>query len=75
MGFRLYRRIPGLCGICKSLSRSGPSVSVGVRGAHVTVVQGNIAQNYNFNGAVGASYGESQSSRSEVHGASEVHAE
>jgi hypothetical protein len=37
MGFRFYRRIHLAPGIGINLSRSGPSLTVGVRGAHVTV--------------------------------------
>ena len=36
MGFRFYRRIHLAPGIGVSLSRSGPSLTVGVRGAHMT---------------------------------------
>jgi hypothetical protein len=37
MGFRFYRRLRIAPGLSVNLSRSGPSLSVGVRGAHVTV--------------------------------------
>src|SRR5271167_4105426 len=37
MGFRFYRRVRILPGLSVNFSRSGPSLSVGVRGAHVTV--------------------------------------
>ena len=37
MGFRFYRRLHLCPGLSVNLSRSGPSLSVGVRGAHVTV--------------------------------------
>ena len=37
MGFRFYRRVRLFPGVSVNLSRSGPSLSVGVRGAHVTV--------------------------------------
>jgi hypothetical protein len=36
MGFRFYRRVRVFPGLSVNLSRSGPSLSVGVRGAHVT---------------------------------------
>src|SRR5487761_1958636 len=36
MGFRFYRRVHLFPGLSVNLSRSGPSLSVGVRGAHVT---------------------------------------
>ena len=37
MGFRFYRRVRLFPGVTVNLSRSGPSVSVGVRGAHLTL--------------------------------------
>jgi len=37
MGFRFYRRVRLFPGVSVNLSRSGPSLSVGVRGAHVTM--------------------------------------
>ncbi len=36
MGFCFYRRLKIAPGLSVNLSRSGPSLSVGVRGAHVT---------------------------------------
>jgi hypothetical protein len=36
MGFRFYRRVRICPGISVNLSRSGPSLCLGVRGAHVT---------------------------------------
>jgi len=35
--FRFYRRVRILPGLAVNLSRSGPSLTVGVRGAHLTV--------------------------------------
>jgi hypothetical protein len=35
--FRFYRRVHIFPGLTVNVSRSGPSLSVGVRGAHVTV--------------------------------------
>lgn len=35
--FRFYRRLRLFPGVSVNLSKSGPSLSVGVRGAHVTV--------------------------------------
>ncbi len=35
--FRFYRRVNIFPGLSVNLSKSGPSLSVGVRGAHVTV--------------------------------------
>jgi hypothetical protein len=37
MGFRFYRRLKIAPGLSVNPSRSGPSLSVGLRGAHVTV--------------------------------------
>ena len=37
MGLRYFRRVTLAPGLRMNLSRSGPSLSVGVRGAHVTV--------------------------------------
>jgi hypothetical protein len=37
MSFRFYRRLKIAPGLSVNFSRSGPSLSVGVRGAHVTV--------------------------------------
>src|SRR5437870_13864945 len=37
MGFRLYKRVRLFPGVSVNLSKSGPSLSFGVRGAHVTV--------------------------------------
>jgi hypothetical protein len=36
VGFRFYRRVRLFPGVSVNLSRSGPSLSLGVRGAHVT---------------------------------------
>ena len=36
MPFRFYRRVHVLPGVSINVSKSGPSLSVGVRGAHVT---------------------------------------
>jgi len=37
VGFRFYRRVHLCPGVSVNLSGSGPSLSVGVRGAHVTL--------------------------------------
>jgi hypothetical protein len=37
MGFRFYRRVRILPGVSVNFSRSGPSLSVGLRGPQVTV--------------------------------------
>jgi hypothetical protein len=44
VGFRFYRRVHLFPGVSVNLSRSGPSLSVGVRGAHVTVGPGRITK-------------------------------
>ncbi len=40
--FRFYRRVNIFPGLSVNLSKSGPSLSVGVRGAHVTVGRNGI---------------------------------
>ena len=37
VGFRFYRRVHLCPGLSVNLSRSGPSLTLGVRGAHVTL--------------------------------------
>ena len=37
MGLRFYKRVHLFPGVAVNVSRSGPSLTVGVRGAHVTV--------------------------------------
>lgn len=37
MGLRFYRRVKVFPGLSVNFSRSGPRLSVGIRGAHVTV--------------------------------------
>lgn len=37
MGLRFYKRVHLFPGVSVNVSRSGPSLTVGVRGAHVTV--------------------------------------
>jgi hypothetical protein len=37
MGWRFYKRVHLFPGLSVNVSRSGPSLTVGVRGAHVTV--------------------------------------
>lgn len=36
MGFRYFRRVKLLPGVTMNMSKSGPSLSFGVRGAHMT---------------------------------------
>jgi hypothetical protein len=40
--FRFYRRLRIFPGLSINLSKSGPSVTVGVRGAHVTMGRGGV---------------------------------
>jgi hypothetical protein len=40
--FRFYRRVKIFPGLSINLSKSGPSVTVGVRGAHLTMGRGGV---------------------------------
>jgi len=51
MGFRLFRRIKILPGLTLNLSKSGVSVSAGVRGAHVTVGSKGVRQTVGLPGS------------------------
>lgn len=44
MGFRFYRRVHLCPGLSVNLSRSGPSLTLGVRGAHVTLGRDRITK-------------------------------
>jgi hypothetical protein len=44
MGFRFYRRVHLAPGLSVNFSRSGPSLSVGVRGAHMTVGRSGVTR-------------------------------
>lgn len=51
MGFRFFRRIKILPGITLNLSKSGASVSAGVRGAHVTVGKNGVRKTVGLPGS------------------------
>jgi hypothetical protein len=44
MGLRFYRRVHLFPGVSINVSRSGPSLTVGVRGAHVTVGRSGVTR-------------------------------
>ena len=44
MGLRFYKRVHLFPGVAVNVSRSGPSLTVGVRGAHVTMGRGGITR-------------------------------
>jgi hypothetical protein len=44
MGLRFYRRVHLCPGLSVNLSRSGPSLTLGVRGAHVTLGRARITR-------------------------------
>jgi hypothetical protein len=44
MGLRFYKRVHLFPGLSVNVSRSGPSLTVGVRGAHVTVGRSGVTQ-------------------------------
>jgi hypothetical protein len=44
MGLRFYKRMHLFPGVAVNVSRSGPSLTVGVRGAHVTVGRSGITR-------------------------------
>jgi hypothetical protein len=44
MGLRFYRRVHLFPGVSVNVSKSGPSLTVGVRGAHVTMGRGGITR-------------------------------
>lgn len=44
MGLRFYRRVHLCPGLSVNLSRSGPSLTMGVRGAHVTLGRGRVTK-------------------------------
>jgi len=51
MSFRFFRRIKILPGVTLNLSKSGMSVSAGVRGAHVTVGANGVRQTVGLPGS------------------------
>src|SRR5271163_261185 len=44
MGLRFYKRVHLFPGVSVNVSRSGPSLTVGVRGAHVTVGRSGVTR-------------------------------
>ena len=44
MGLRFYKRVHLFPGVAVNVSRSGPSLTVGVRGAHVTMGRSGITR-------------------------------
>ena len=50
MPFRFYRRVHVLPGVSINVSKSGPSLSVGVRGAHVTVGRNGVSRSVGIPG-------------------------
>lgn len=44
MPLRFYRRVKVIPGVSVNFSRSGPSLSLGVRGAHVTFGHGHVTR-------------------------------
>ena len=51
MGLRFYKRVHLFPGVSVNVSRSGPSLSVGVRGAHVTVGRTGITRTVGLPGS------------------------
>ena len=68
MGFRFYRRVRLFPGLSVNLSRSGPSLSVGVRGAHVTVGRRGVTRTVGIPGT-GVFYTSRTGTQSGVHSA------
>jgi hypothetical protein len=50
MPLRFYRRVHILPGVSVNMSRSGPSLSLGVRGAHVTVGRNGVSRSVGIPG-------------------------
>jgi hypothetical protein len=73
MGYvRLFRRVRIAPGISLNLSGSGPSVSFGVRGAHLTVGRSGVRQTVGIPGT-GMFYTSRQGWHSGVHSSPAVH--
>jgi len=68
MGLRFYRRVRLFPGLSVNLSRSGPSLSVGVRGAHVTVGRRGVTRTVGIPGS-GLFYTSRTGTQSGVHSA------
>ena len=50
MGLRFYKRVNLFPGVSVNVSRSGPSLTVGVRGAHVTVGRSGVTRSVGLPG-------------------------
>lgn len=73
MGYvRLFRRVRLAPGITLNLSGSGPSVSLGVRGTHLTVGRSGVRRTVGIPGT-GLFYTSRQGLHSGVHSSSAVH--
>ena len=73
MGYvRLFRRVRLAPGISLNLSRSGPSVSLGVRGAHLTLGRSGVRRTVGIPGT-GLFYTSRQGWHSGLHSSSAVH--
>lgn len=68
MGLRFYRRVHLFPGLTVNVSRSGPSLSVGVRGAHVTFGKRGIRRTVGLPGT-GIYYTSSTGYHSGIHSA------
>jgi len=68
MGLRFRRRFSIAPGVAINLSRSGPSLSLGPRGAHVTVGHGHVRETVGLPGT-GLSYTSTQKAESRPMGA------
>jgi hypothetical protein len=68
VGFRFYRRVRLFPGVSMNLSRSGPSLSLGVRGAHVTFGRRGVTKTVGIPGT-GVFYTSRQGYHTGVHSA------
>ena len=59
MGWRFYRRVKILPGVSLNFSKRGTSLSVGTRGAHVTLGRGHVRETVGIPGT-GISYTSNQ---------------
>ncbi len=70
MGLRFYKRVHLFPGVAVNVSRSGPSLTVGVRGAHVTVGRSGVTRTVGLPGT-GIYYTSHRGYHSGFHSASE----
>ncbi len=68
MGLRFYRRVHLCPGLSVNLSRSGPSLTLGVRGAHVTLGRDRITKTIGLPGT-GIFYASRQGTHTGYHSA------